>query len=114
VVVGNLQRLSSWLVEAGGHHDGVELRELGEMHGVVATRPIPRGSEVVRVPRSLLITLQTALGRLSACCTRGSSSLPTVLQSCSAGRRDARSLNMGGLDTPALSWAGADRCRRVS
>lgn len=64
MVVGYLQRLSSWLVEAGGHHEGVEVRELGEMRGVVATRPIPRGSEVVRVPRSLLITLQTALGRL--------------------------------------------------
>jgi histone-lysine N-methyltransferase SETD3 len=64
VVTGYLQRLSSWLVEAGGHHEGVEIRELGEMRGVVATRPITRGSEVARVPRSLLITVQTALGRL--------------------------------------------------
>lgn len=63
-MTGDLQRLSSWLVEAGGHHEGVEIRELGEMRGVVATRPITRGSEVARVPRSLLITLQTALARL--------------------------------------------------
>jgi SET domain-containing protein/rubisco large subunit methyltransferase-like protein len=66
VVAGYLQRLSSWLVAAGGHHEGVEIRELGETRGVVATRPITRGSEVVRVPRSLLITLPTALGRLEA------------------------------------------------
>jgi hypothetical protein len=42
----------------------VEIRELGEMRGVVATRPIARGSELVRVPRSRPITLETALGRL--------------------------------------------------
>jgi len=64
VVAGDLQRLSSWLVEAGGHHEGVEIRELGETRGVVATRPITRGSELVRVPRSLLITLQTAVAQL--------------------------------------------------
>jgi hypothetical protein len=31
---------------------------------VVATRPIKRGTEVARIPRSLLITLETALARL--------------------------------------------------
>jgi histone-lysine N-methyltransferase SETD3 len=65
-MAGDLHRLSSWLIEAGGHHDGVELRELGEMRGVVATRPIARGSELVRVPRGLLITVQSALGRLES------------------------------------------------
>jgi protein-histidine N-methyltransferase len=64
-VTGTLRRLSSWLVEAGGHHDGLEIRDLGEMRGVVATKPIARGSEVARIPRSLLITLETALARLA-------------------------------------------------
>jgi hypothetical protein len=35
------------------------------MRGVVATKPIARGSEVARIPRSLLITLETALARLA-------------------------------------------------
>lgn len=61
----SLRRLSSWLIEAGGHHDGLEIRELGEMRGVVATRPIARGTEVARIPRRLLITLETALARLA-------------------------------------------------
>jgi histone-lysine N-methyltransferase SETD3 len=60
--------LSSWLVEAGGHHAGVEIQEGGQvggridetMRGVIATAPIAAGSEVVRVPRSLLITLERA------------------------------------------------------
>jgi histone-lysine N-methyltransferase SETD3 len=34
------------------------------MRGVVATHPIAAGSDVVRVPRSLLITLETARARL--------------------------------------------------
>ena len=36
------------------------------MRGVVAIRPIMRGSEVARIPRSLLITLETARARLAA------------------------------------------------
>jgi SET domain/Rubisco LSMT substrate-binding len=71
-VTGYLRRLSSWVVEAGGHHSQVEIRELGrigdqvgdQMRGVVATEPIAAGSEVVRVPRGLLITLETARGQL--------------------------------------------------
>jgi histone-lysine N-methyltransferase SETD3 len=43
----------------------VEVRELGEMRGVVAVKPIAQGSEIVRVPRSLLITLETAMARLA-------------------------------------------------
>jgi histone-lysine N-methyltransferase SETD3 len=64
-VTGYLRRLSSWLIGAGGHHDGVEIRELGEMRGVVATKPILRGSEVARIPRRLLVTLETSLVRLA-------------------------------------------------
>jgi hypothetical protein len=64
-VTGSLRRLSSWLVEAGGHHDGLEIKELAEMRGVVATKPIMRGTEVARIPRRLLITLETALARLA-------------------------------------------------
>ena len=62
-----LRRLSSWLVEAGGHHSQVEIRELvagDEMRGVVAAAAIAAGSEVVRVPRSLLITLEAARAQL--------------------------------------------------
>ncbi|HSR98133.1 MAG TPA: SET domain-containing protein-lysine N-methyltransferase [Kofleriaceae bacterium] len=63
-----LRRLSSWLVEAGGHHANVEIRELGQIgdqtRGVVATAPIAASSEVVRVPRSLLITVETARAQL--------------------------------------------------
>lgn len=61
-----MRRLSSWLREAAGHHDGVEVRDLGEMRGVVATRRIEPGSEVARVPRGLLITREDARARLAA------------------------------------------------
>jgi hypothetical protein len=64
-VADHLRRLSSWLSEAGGHHECVEIRVLGGMRGVVAVKPIARGSEVVRVPRSLLVTLETAIARLA-------------------------------------------------
>lgn len=60
-----LDRLSSWLIDAGGHHDGVEIRELGESRGAVATRPIALGGELSQVPRSLLVSVETALGRLA-------------------------------------------------
>jgi hypothetical protein len=35
------------------------------MRGLVATRPITRGSQLARIPRSLLIDFETALGRLA-------------------------------------------------
>jgi SET domain/Rubisco LSMT substrate-binding len=65
-VAGDLGRLSSWLVDAGGHHDGVEVRELGAMRGLVATRPAAHGSELMQVPRSLLVNARTALDGLAA------------------------------------------------
>jgi hypothetical protein len=64
-VTAYLRRLSPWLVEAGGHHDGVEIANLGEMRGVVATGPIARGSEVARIPRRLLITVEDAHARVA-------------------------------------------------
>jgi histone-lysine N-methyltransferase SETD3 len=60
-----LRRLSSWLVEGGGQRLGVEVRELGDMRGLVATRAISSGSDVVRVPSSLLVTLETARAQLA-------------------------------------------------
>jgi histone-lysine N-methyltransferase SETD3 len=74
-VTGDLQRLASWLVEGGGHHSQVEIRELDAMRGVVATSPIAAGGEVVRVPRGLLMTLETARAQLVA-----SSILPAELE----------------------------------
>ena len=59
-------RLSSWLVEAGGHHDYLEIRELGAMRGLVATRPVARGSQLMQVPRTLLVNPKTALEGLAA------------------------------------------------
>jgi len=59
-------RLSSWLVEAGGHHDYLEIREHGAMRGLVATRPIAPGCELMRVPRTLLVHPKTALEGLAA------------------------------------------------
>lgn len=55
----------SWLVDAGGHHDGLELRELHGSRGAVAARPIAQGSELSQIPRSLLISVKTALERLA-------------------------------------------------
>jgi hypothetical protein len=51
--------------DAGGHHDGVEVRERDGMWGVVATRPIAAGSELARIPRRALISVETALASLA-------------------------------------------------
>jgi histone-lysine N-methyltransferase SETD3 len=59
-------RLSSWLVEAGGHHDYLEIRERGAGRGLVATRPVARGTQLLQVPRTLLVTPETALDGLAA------------------------------------------------
>jgi SET domain/Rubisco LSMT substrate-binding len=59
------ERLSSWLIEAGGHHEYLEIRELRGMRGVVATRPIARDRPLVQIPRSLLVNARTALERLA-------------------------------------------------
>ncbi|MGH9884610.1 MAG: SET domain-containing protein [bacterium] len=59
------RRLSSWLIEAGGWHDPLEIRELRGMRGVVATQPIAAGSVVAEIPRSVLIHAPTALARMA-------------------------------------------------
>lgn len=59
-------RLSSWLVEAGGHHDYLAIRELGTMRGLVASRPIVSGTQLMQVPRSVLVHPSTALEGLAA------------------------------------------------
>src|SRR6185295_18801735 len=66
MVADYLGRLSSWLIEAGGHHDCLEIRELGTMRGLVATRAVELGSLLMQVPRSLLVDARTALERLAA------------------------------------------------
>jgi histone-lysine N-methyltransferase SETD3 len=64
-VTDALGRLSSWLTAAGGHHDGVEFRERDGVRGVVAMRPIAAGSEIAQVPRSALVSVETALAGLA-------------------------------------------------
>jgi histone-lysine N-methyltransferase SETD3 len=64
--VTDCRRLSSWLVEAGGRHEPLEIRELRGMRGVVATAPIAAGSQLAEIPRRLLINARTALERLAA------------------------------------------------
>ena len=60
------RRLSSWLTEAGGWHEPLEIRELRGMRGVVATAPIAPGSQLAEIPRRLLINAMTALDGLAA------------------------------------------------
>lgn len=62
-----LGRLAAWVINAGGHHDGVELRRVDGRRCLVAVRPIAMGTELARVPRSLMITREvveaSAIGR---------------------------------------------------
>lgn len=61
----DLRRLSSWLVQAGGHHDALRISERGATRGLVATRPVARGTELLQVPRALLVDPRTALAGLA-------------------------------------------------
>jgi hypothetical protein len=55
-----LARLSSWIAEAGGHHDGLAIRDEDGARSIVATRAIACASEVARIPRSRVISLDDA------------------------------------------------------
>jgi histone-lysine N-methyltransferase SETD3 len=63
--VSDYRRLSSWLTEAGGRHDALEIRELRGMRGVVAARAIAADDPLVEIPRDRLINAATALDRLA-------------------------------------------------
>lgn len=60
-----LGSLSSWLIDAGGHHHGLELRALAGMRGAAATRSITVGTELAQIPRSVWISVEAARGRLA-------------------------------------------------
>lgn len=63
-----LTLFQTWLVENGAECSHVSVREAGDgRRGLFATKLIPRGTAVIRLPHRLLLTPRHSIGRLVGC-----------------------------------------------